>query len=46
MSYVLSLSGARLIPGVPLHCSGQLVMYAGFAELKEWQQSCCCCLVK
>lgn len=37
-SSVLSPSRSRLTPGVPLHCFGRLVMYTGFAEMKEWRE--------
>lgn len=35
-SSVLSQSESRLTPGVPLSCFGQLVVYAGLTELREW----------
>lgn len=39
------IAGARLTPGVPLHCLGALMMYTRFTELKEWWEDACCCLV-
>lgn len=44
-SLVLSQSGSRLTPGVPMCCFGQLMMYAAFAKMKEWWEGPCCCLV-